>query len=319
MSFQAPLFLLALALLPLAGWAYVRRERSAPYGRAAFAPAALLPSVAPDRPGWRLHAPAVGYALALALLIVAVSRPQATLATGVEQTMVIVLTDRSGSMLAQDVAPSRLSAAKAAARRFVNALPDDMRVGAIAFNHSVQVLNSPTRDHAEVSDAISRVDAAGSTATGDALEIALKTIAGSTPPGAKRPPAAIVLLSDGASVSGADPLVIADRARGAGVRIYTVALGTRRGTIERESPSGDIRTVPVPPDRETLRRIALRSGGEAFVTADARVLDRVYERLGSQVARERRPREVTNLFAGGALMLMAGAAAASLKWFGRLV
>lgn len=319
MSFEAPLFLLGLLLLPLGALLYAQRERHARVGREAFAPAALLPSVVPRRAGWRRHAPAVGYGLAAAALIIALSRPQATLAVGLEQATVVVVTDRSGSMLATDVAPNRLRAARSAAGNLLDAVPDDVRVGAIAFNHSVSILQSPTRDHAAVEQALSGIDAAGSTATGDALQAALRMIEDTRRPGRTPPPAAIVLLSDGESVRGSDPLAAAERARQAGVAIHTVALGTRGGTIERRRRSGEVRTVPVPPDRETLRQIARRTGGESFATADGARLESVYERLGSQVARERRPREVTNLFAGSALLIMGASAFAALRWFGRFV
>jgi len=318
-SFDAPLFLLGLLALPGLAWLYARREQTVRAGRAAFSTPALLPSVVPRRAGWRRHVPLLGYGLALAALIVALSRPQATLATGVEQATVVIVTDRSGSMLATDVAPTRLAAAREAARSFLDTVPEDMRVGAVAFNHTVQVLHGPTRDHAAVRESLGRIEAAGSTATGDALETALQLISDARGPGADPPPAAVVLLSDGESVRGSDPIEVARQAGDAGVPLYTVALGTRGGTIERRRASGEVQTVPVPPDRATLRAMAEISGGEAFATADAAALERVYEQLGSQVAQERRTREVTNLFAGGALLLVAGAAAASLHWFGRVL
>ena len=317
MTFEAPLFLLGLLLLPLGALAYAGHERRTRAGRAAFAAPALLPSVVPRSAGWRRHAPVAGYALAAAALIVALSRPQATLAVGVEQATVVVVTDRSGSMLATDVAPTRLQAARGAGASLVDAVPDDVRVGAIAFNHSISVLHSPTRDHAAVKQVLGGIDAAGSTATGDALEAALRMIADAREDGQSPPPAAIVLLSDGKSERGSDPLAAAEKARAAGVPVHTVALGTRGGTIERRRRSGEVLQVPVPPDRRTLARIARRSGGESFATADGTRLDTVYERLGSQVARERRPREVTGLFAGGALLAMAASALAALRWFGR--
>lgn len=319
MTFEAPLFLLGLLLLPLGALLYAWQERSRRAGAAAFAPAALLPSVAPRRAGWRRHAPVAGYGLALAALVVALSRPQATLATGVEQATVIVVTDRSGSMLATDVAPDRITAARSASAELLESLPDEVRVGAIAFNQTVEVLHSPTIDHATVREALDAVQAAGSTATGDALQAALRMIEGSRLPGEEPPPAAIVLLSDGKSVRGSDPLDAAEQARQAGVPIHTVALGTQDGTIDRPTRSGGVRLVPVPPDRETLERIARRSGGQSFATADAARLESVYERLGSQVASEKRPREVTSLFAGGALLMMLAAAGASLRWFGRFL
>ena len=145
----------------------------------------------------------------------------------------MITTDRSGSMLAKDVAPSRLVAARRAAGTFLDEVPDDVRVGAVAFNHKPTVLQTPTRDHAAVREALAGVKAAGSTATGDALAAALRTIRASRNPQAKKqPPAAIVLLSDGKSVRGRDALAVAEEARKAKIPVYTVALGTATGTIE---------------------------------------------------------------------------------------
>jgi Ca-activated chloride channel homolog len=313
-SFAAPLFLLGLLALPLALLAYVRFERRSRRSRAAFAPAALLPSVAPRRPGWRRHAAVVGYGVALSALVVALARPQASVAVPVEQASVVIVTDRSGSMLAQDVRPSRLVAARRAAGTFLDEVPSDLRVGAIAFNHGTQVLQSPTRDHEAVREALAGVRAAGSTATGDALAAALGLVERSRAAAGRRTPAAIVLLSDGKSVRGRDPLEQAEAARRAGVPVYTVALGTAGGTIP--SRDGD---VPVPPDPETLARVAERSGGRSFSVADADRLQQVYERLGSEVATERRKQDVGGTVAGGALLVLVGAAGASLRWFGRLL
>jgi Ca-activated chloride channel family protein len=253
----------------------------------------------------------VGYGAALGALVVALARPQVSVAVPVEQATVIVVTDRSGSMLAQDVRPSRLVAARRAASTFLDEVPRELRVGAVAFNHTAQVLQSPTRDHAAVREALAGVRAAGSTATGDALATALGLVERSRASAGRRTPAAIVLLSDGESVRGRDPLAVAEEARRAGVPVYTVAAA---GTI----PSRD-GEVPVPPDPETLARVAERSGGRSFSVADAERLQQVYERLGSQVATERREQDVSGMVAGGALLVLVGAAGASLRWFGRFL
>ena len=135
--------------------------------------------------------------------------------------------------------------------------------------------------------------------------------AGAQGAGRRRPPAAVVLLSDGTATHGRDPLPVADRAREMGMPVYTVALGTAAGTL----PNGE----RVPPDTEALRQIAERSGGRAFTAEEAGALREVYERLGSQVATEREDREVTAMFAGGALVLLVGGSGLSLLWFRRLV
>jgi Ca-activated chloride channel family protein len=319
MSFRDPTFLVALLALPVLAFAYWRAERRRSRGTA-FAPAALMPSVLPRRPGWRRHAPVGVYGIAIAALLVALAKPSVKVRVPIEQATVVLVTDRSGSMTATDVPPNRLDVARRAANTFLDTVPKKIRVGAISFNQASQVLAAPTTDHAAVRKAISNVRAAGSTATGAAINSALALIRGSRKPGAKKPPpAAIVLLSDGKSVRGIDPVTAAQAAAKAKVPIYTVALGTPGGTIESRSANGTVRQVPVPPDPATLARVAETSGGQSFAVADAEKLQQVYEKLGSQVATEKRSREVTSLFAGGALLLMAAAAAASLRWFGRAV
>ena len=300
MSFASPTFLIGLALIPIALALYVRAERRPQ----SFAPAKLLPSVAPIRAGWRRHAAIVGYGVALAALLVALAKPQATVAVPTEQARVMIVTDRSGSMLAEDVAPNRLAAAKRAASTFLDAVPEEVRVGAVAFNQKAEVLQSPTRDRDAVREALQSIRPAGTTATGDAITTALDSIEGEAP-------AAIVLLSDGKSVRGSDPVTAAQVAKERKIPIYTVALGTAQGTIN----GGE----PVPPDPQTLARIAELTGGRAFTAGDVTALDQVYERLGSQVATEKRKREVTNLFAGGALALMVLSALSSVRWSGRLL
>jgi Ca-activated chloride channel family protein len=234
----------------------------------------------------------------------------------VEQATIVIATDRSGSMLSKDVAPSRLQAAGDAAERFLDAVPRDVRVGAIAFNQEASVLQSPTRDHEAVRAALANVTAAGSTATGDALTSALRLIRTTrVSGGSASAPAAIVLLSDGKSVRGADALTVANEAARAKVPVHTVALGTATGTITGKDGSPQ----SVPPDPATLRRIAERTGGEAFAIDDAAELDRVYEELGSQLATEERPQEVTGLVAGAALALLLAGMGTSLRWFGRLL
>jgi Ca-activated chloride channel family protein len=299
-SFAKPAFLIGLVLIPVLLALYVRGERR-PH---AFAPANLLPSVVRRRPRWRRHAAVTGYGVAVAALLVGLARPQATVAVPTEQARVMIVTDRSGSMLATDVAPNRLAAAKKAASTFLDAVPDSVRVGAVAFNQKAEVLQSPTRDHEAVKEAIQSIKPAGSTATGDAITAALSDLTG-------KAPAAIVLLSDGKSVRGSDPIAAAQQAKERKIPIYTVALGTAQGTINNGES--------VPPDPQTLAKIAETTGGKAFTASDLKSLDQVYKRLGSQVATEKRPREVTNLFAGGALALMLVSALSSIRWFGRLL
>jgi Ca-activated chloride channel family protein len=185
-------------------------------------------------------------------------------------------------------------------------------VGGVVFDHRTQAIQDPTTDRAALRDALrDAMKPSGGTATGDALAASLAMLDAQRGTGAKRPPGAIVLLSDGESTSGRDPVAVAEEARRAGVPVYTVALGTPAGTL----PDGQ----PVPPDTASLRAIAERSGGEAFTAQDAGGLSAVYERLGSQVAMKEEPREITGAFAGGAIALLLAGGGLSLRWFRRLI
>ena len=204
MSFASPAILVALLALPVLAVLYVGEQRRRRSAAAAFAAPALQPSVAPRRPRWRRHAPMAAVALALALLVVAAAKPQRTVAVPVERASVMLATDVSGSMTATDIQPSRLVAAKRAARRFVDEVPDRLNVGLVAFNSTPRVLQSPTRDREVVKAAIDSMEPSGGTATGEAIATATSALRRTAAPGERRPPAAILLLSDGKSTSGRD-------------------------------------------------------------------------------------------------------------------
>jgi Ca-activated chloride channel homolog len=320
MSFQAPLFLAGLVLVPLLVWAYVAHARQRARAAEAFALRPVQPSVVPRRPGWRRHVPMAAYALALAALVVALARPETTVAVPDQRASIMLVTDISGSMQATDVQPTRLEAARRAAEDFLDAVPRDIRVGALAFNQRPRALSAPTADRAAVRAALARLEPSGGTATGEALAAALTILArqrgvdGSDKP----PPAAIVLLSDGTSVRGRDPVDIARDAAEQKIPIYTIALGTDQGTIQVEGANGQTETRRVPPDREAMAQVARISGGESFAPTDADALAAVYERLGSQVGTKMEERQVTAWWAGGAVALLAVGAGLSLAWFGRL-
>ena len=312
MSFASPWLLLGLVLVPPLVLAYGLTERRRRRAAAAFAAPPTAASVVPRRPGWRRHAPLALAGLAMAGLIVALARPQVSVAVPAEQASIVLTMDHSGSMQATDVTPSRLVAAREAGEAFLARVPAKVRVGGVVFDHRTQAVQSPTTDRVALREALrDAMKPSGGTATGDALAASLAMLEGQRGAGAKRPPGAIVLLSDGKSTSGRDPLAVADDARAAGVRVYTVALGTPGGTLA----DGE----PVPPDTASLRAIAERSGGEAFTAQDASGLSAVYERLGSQVAMKEERREVTGAFAGSAIALLLAGGGLSLRWFRRLI
>ena len=312
MTFGSPWLLLGLALLPVVALAYAAAERHRRRAAAAFSAVPTRPSVVPSAPGWRRHAPLALAALAMAGLIVALARPQVSSAVPAEQASIVLAMDRSGSMKATDVAPSRLVAARAAGDAFLDRVPDKVRVGGVVFDHRTEVVQDPTTDRAALRAALhDALRASGGTATGDALDASLSLIDAQTSEDGKRAPGAIVLLSDGESTRGRDPLAVAQEAARRKIPIYTVALGTADGTLDDGRP--------VPPDTAALREIAERSGGQAFTASDADGLSAVYERLGSQVAMREEQREVTGAFAGGAMVLLLLGGGLSLRWFRRLI
>jgi Ca-activated chloride channel family protein len=320
-SFGAPLVLAGLILIPALIGSYVRHQRHRRHAAAAFASPALLASVAPRRPGWRRHAPMAAFALALAVLIVAAAKPQKTVAVPVQRASIMLATDVSGSMESTDVKPSRLVAARRAARNFINGVPRGVNVGVMAFNGRPRVLQSPTTERADIETALSRLSPSGGTATGDAISAALRVLRQPVGINKKPPPAAIVLLSDGASTKGRNPIAAAQEAKRAKIPVYTVALGTPAGTIQVPRPGGaggtEVRHVP--PDPDSLAQVARASGGQSFTADNASELKRVYQKLGSQLGTEKRKRQLTSTFAGGALVLLLMGAGMSLAWFGRLV
>jgi Ca-activated chloride channel family protein len=321
MSFAAPLVLLGLVALPVLLALYVARQRGGRRAREAFVAAPLAVSVIPHRPGWRRHAPLLVFALALAVLIVAAARPRTSDAVIVKNASIMLANDDSGSMAATDVKPSRLGAVETAAKRFLASVPTSVSVGIMAFDQTPTVLQSPTTDRTAARNAYAGLRPHGGTAIGTAIQEAVHVLTSETV--GARPPAAIVLLSDGSSQVGVNPVTAAKAAAKAHIPIYTVALGTPTGTIAvkektKKGPSKSV-TEKVPPDPAGLAKIAKASGGEAFTAQNAQHLSAVYEHLGAKLSHRRVVKPLTAGFAGGALALLALGSALSLRWFGRLI
>ncbi|HEV8403061.1 MAG TPA: VWA domain-containing protein [Candidatus Limnocylindrales bacterium] len=355
MSFLAPQLLLGLLLIPVAIgfylWAQRRRSRYA----VRFTNLALLSNLAPRRPSWRRHLPPVLYLGAIAALLIGLARPTMVLQVPREDATVILTMDVSGSMRATDVSPTRLDAAKASALSFIDQLPDNVRVGVVAFASEPVTLVSPTTDRAQLKEAINGLAARDGTAMGDALMQVLdiaekiqKDNASETPdasaaPGAStapdpsvapgsssapttgndkpadKPLVAAILLSDGAnSVGQAQPLDAAQRAKTLGVPIYTIALGTPDGTVQVQDDFGQTVTLDVPPDTETLQQIASITGGQAFDAPTAAQLASVYDNLQSRIGYTEQRQEVTFALVGAGLLLVVLGAGLSAVWFGRL-
>jgi Ca-activated chloride channel family protein len=322
-SFGAPLVLIALVAIPALAAAYVVLQRDRARAAAAFAAPAMVPSVAPRRPRWRRHVPLLAFLLAVAILVVAAAKPQRTVAVPVEHAQIMLLTDVSGSMLATDVRPNRLVAARRAAKTFIEKVPKQVNVGIEAFNQRPQVLANPTTDRDALELALGRLKSSGGTATGEAIQTATRVLQQAPAQNGKKPPSAIVLLSDGASTKGVDPVAAAQAAAKLKIPVYTVTLGTAGGTITvprtPSNPAAGTVTKPVPPDEASLRQISQASGGKSYAAESASDLSDVYDRLGSQLGTKKEPREITAGFAGAGLALLALGAALSLRWFGRLI
>jgi Ca-activated chloride channel family protein len=302
--------------------AYLLAQRSRQKTALRFTSVDMLASIAPRRPGWQRHLPAVALIAALAVLIVGFAQPTRAVRIPRQRATVILVLDVSGSMIASDVSPTRLAAAQEGARNFANALPDGVQLGLEAFSSQAQVLVSPTTDRSTVIGAIDGLSAGGGTATGAALSLALSTIAALPPSANGKPaPAAIVLMSDGAPTIGTGGLSpdqsafnVATAAKQAGVKIHTIAYGTPTGTVTID---GEV--IPVPADPATMAQIASLSGGETFTAQSAGQLTSVYNQITRAVGYDVHRREITAWFTGIGLLLAVAAAAGALLWTQRLV
>ena len=318
MSFASPLVLLALLAIPLLITWYSVQQRQRAQAVAAFVAPALTASVAPRRPRWRRHAPMLVFVLALALLIAAAARPQRSVAVPVTDGAIMLANDVSSSMRATDVAPSRLGAAENAAKSFLSKVPSTVQVGLIEFAKRPILLQSPTTDHALTQNAFAQLQTSGGTAVGDTILTAINELKDLPLVHGKHPPGAIVLISDGASNYGSDPLAAARQAAKEHIPIYTVSVGTAHGIITIKL-RGQTVTGPVPVSPQQLQQIARLSGGRAFTASNAAGLSAVYQHLAAQLGRKHVKNEITASFAGGGLVLLLLGSAMSLRWFGRLV
>lgn len=332
MSFQAPLWLLLLLLVPLAVLLYVYAQQRRTKYAVRFTSLALLANVVSATPRWRRHVPPALLLAGLAFLLVGIARPEREFQVPREQATVILVMDVSGSMNAEDVEPTRLIAAKRAAAAFLEDIPAGFRVGMVSFAQFASVALPPTHDRELALDAVNRLQAIGGTAMGDAIVLALQTSqepadfgadprptpAPGTAAGAEIPPTVLLLLSDGFNTAGfADPISAARQAGERNVKVFTVALGTPSGFVDVFDDQGRLRRINVPPDEQTLEAIAQITEAEFFSALSGDELTRVYEGLSSQLGYEVEKREITWWFAGLAAAFVTASAGLSLAWFNR--
>ena len=304
MSFADPLWLLTLALIPLVlVLQWLLRRRAQRYAVRFTAVATLREAVELGR-DWRGFVPVAVLLAALAVAVGALARPRITDRVPIRDASLMLVLDHSGSMVSNDVRPTRLTAAIQAANGFVDQVPSSIKVGAIGFSSQPDAVQRPVVNHAAARTLIDSQQAGGGTATGPALQMALQLL-GAASPG--HPPEAIVLLSDGAANLGVSPVAIAVQAHKDKVPIDTVALGTPNGTIQVNPFSPP---VAVPPDPQLMADIAHASGGRTFDAQTAGDLSSIYQSLGRKLSTVGHKRDVTVywLLVAGALLLVAAAA-----------
>lgn len=327
MTFAWPWMLLGVVAIPLVVLWYRKLLRHRAARRAALAALGLV-AVA-SAPGWRRHLPPALLLVALLLLVTALARPEATVPQPRREGTVILAFDTSASMEAKDITPTRIDAAKAAARVFVQRQPGTVRVGVVAFSSSGLVTQEPTADQATVLAAIDRLTPSGGTALASGLQTALSTIVGrpvlvdapSDPLEPKGPDlgyhgsAAVILLTDGENTGGPDPLDVADIASGAGVHVYPIGLGSPQGTV-LEIDGFQVATAL---DEPLLQEIASRTDGKYFAAADQQALASVYDSIDLTWTVANEHIELTAIFAGVAALLVLAGVGLSFVWFGRAV
>jgi Ca-activated chloride channel family protein len=265
----------------------------------------------------------------IVVLLVGMARPEATIDLPRREGTVVLAFDVSSSMKAKDLAPTRIAAAKRAARSFVADQPSSIRIGVVAFSDAGYVVQPPTRSRSEVLAAVDRLSPRGGTALGRGILTSLNAVTGKTivldrtalENGTRQPDvrfvgsSAIVLLSDGDNTAQLDPQALASVAAQAGVRIFPIGIGSAGGTVV----DIDGYQVATALNSELLRGVAQRSRGTYFAATDADTLKRVYDSIDLKLSVVGRNTEITALFAGAALVLFLVAAAFSQRWYGRAI
>jgi Ca-activated chloride channel homolog len=333
MSLGWPWMLLGLALVPLLVLWYRGLLRARAARRAQLAELGLVaPGAAAT--GWRRHLPPALLLVALVLLVTALARPEAVVPQPRREGTVVLAFDVSASMAATDLAPTRMEAAKAAARAFVQRQPATVRVGVVAFGGNGLVAQEPTADRAMVLAAIDRLRPDGGTSLARGLQTSLSAVVGQPvlidapsdaadrngvePQGPNlgyHRSAAIVLLSDGENTDGPDPIDVAELTSSAGVRVHPIGIGRPEGTV-LEIDGFQVATAL---DEPLLREIAARTDGRYFAAADEQALASVYDSIDLAWTVQAEHIELTALLAAAAGLLLLVGVGLSLTWFGRVV
>jgi Ca-activated chloride channel family protein len=340
MTFGIPVVLpVAAVLLLAAGLGYRAAVRRRRIGTLRPSQSVTVSATAPARrhrnPGLRRHLPYLLFLAALAVLLFALSRPTATVPTLRASGTVILAFDVSNSMSATDVAPSRLGAAQAVARTFVQAQPDSVDIGVVAFGQGGFTTVQPTNEHADLIAAIDRLQLGGATSLAQAILTSLGAIAGrpvslprsggaqqdetavTAPPSGigYRADATIVLLSDGENTAGPDAQAAAELAATAGVHIQAVGVGTVQGAVI----GVDGFQLATALNAQQLMALAQTTGGNYYPLADASQVAGLASELPLRTQVAGRPVELTSVASGAALLLLTAGALLMIRWHGRVV
>jgi Ca-activated chloride channel homolog len=329
MSFIWPAMLVLLLAAPLLVVAYVWLLRRRARRAAELSAQGFVPTASARRYRRLRHVPFVFFFVALVMLLVAFARPEMSLSIPRREGTVILAFDVSNSMRATDLQPTRMEAAKAAARTFVQRQPNTIKIGVVAFSDGGLVIQQPTTVEADVLAAIDRLSPLGATSLGQGVFTSLSAIAGkpivldqaSLSAGVDNldlgyfGSAVIVLLSDGENTTNPDPLEVAKLASVAGVRIYPIGLGSPGGTVVKV----DGFSVATALDEPLLTEIASVTDGTYFHAQDAASLAKVYGSIDPELTFESKKREVTGVVTGISTLFLLVGGAFSLAWFGRLV
>ena len=325
MSFIWPWVLVSLLVLPVCVYLYLRLQQKRSRDAASLGTMGAMREGAPALAGRRRHVPPIIFLIAVAVLALASARPQLTLPLPRMEGTVVLALDVSSSMAADDVEPTRMEAAKLAAKTLVERRPGSARIGVVAFGEGGLVVQPPTDDSEALDATIDRLAPQSATSLGRGVMTALNLVApesglgqtapadGTSPRGAFAP-AVIVLLTDGENTDPPDPIEVAQRAADRGVRVHTVGLGTDEGaTIEVDGFN-----LFTQLNEPVLQQIALLTEGSYFRVEDVDGMSSVYEELETEFVVESREVEVTSAFGGVSALLLLAGGALSLFWFGRM-
>jgi Ca-activated chloride channel homolog len=319
-SFERPWWLLALLVVPLAlfVWRTLERRRRAESER--FASAALLPALVQRVPGRLRLVPAVLLVLGLCALLVGMAKPHATLTVPRHDATVVLAIDVSRSMGAKDVPPSRLFAAVSEANQFLNEIPTRYNVALVAFGSSAFLSVPPTTDRNLVRQELAQLRTGEGTAIGDAIVLSAGLGRKQKAQEGIVPPTTVLVISDGARDGGrVAPLTAAREAKALGVPVSTALVGTPTGVVTAKLTGGYTAQIRVPASPDTLQQIARTSGGTFYRARTPQALAGVYRKLATRLGHTTEDRQITDLFAGGAAVLVLVGSSLSFLWFRRVV